>query len=105
MLAKRMDNPRVRNSQVSGFDGNVYRLKLSSDGLRLVYVVIDDEQVIYVVAVGKREDLEAYRKARIILDEVLQLDLVSKLSRFFASVKFFFLSGPLGPVLGGTFAF
>jgi mRNA-degrading endonuclease RelE of RelBE toxin-antitoxin system len=53
---------------VSGFDGNVYRLKLSSDGLRLVYVVIDAEKVIYVVAVGKREDLEAYRKARIILD-------------------------------------
>ena len=68
MLAKRLENPRVPNSQVSGFDRNVYRLKLSSDGLRLVYVVIDDEKVIYVVAVGKREDLEAYPKARIILD-------------------------------------
>ena len=68
MLAKRLENPRVPNSQVSGFDGNVYRLKLSSDGLRLVYVVIDAEKVIYVVAVGKREDLEVYRKARIILD-------------------------------------
>lgn len=64
MLAKRLANPRVPSSKVSGFDGNVYRLKLSSDGLRLVYVVLDDEKVVYVVAVGKREDLAAYRKAR-----------------------------------------
>ncbi len=64
MLAKRLENPRVPSSQVSGFDGNVYRLKLSSDGLRLVYVVLDYERVVYVVAVGKREDLAAYRKAK-----------------------------------------
>ncbi len=64
MLAKRLENPRVSSDQVSGFDGNVYRLKLSSEGLRLVYVVLADESVIYVVAVGKREDLAAYRKAK-----------------------------------------
>ncbi len=63
MLAKRLDNPRVPSSLVSGFDGNVYRLKLSSEGLRLIYVVIEQEQVIYVVAVGKREDLVVYKKA------------------------------------------
>jgi mRNA interferase RelE/StbE len=67
MLAKRLENPRVPSSIVSGFDGNVYRLKLSSDGLRLVYVVVDDEQVIYIVAVGKREDLVVYKKARDLL--------------------------------------
>lgn len=64
MLAKRLESPRVSSAQVSGFDGNVYRLKLSSDGLRLFYVVIEEDSVIYVVAVGKREDLSAYRKAK-----------------------------------------
>lgn len=64
MLAKRLENPRIQSAIVSGFDGNVYRLKLSSDGLRLIYVVIDEEKVIYVVAVGKREDLLVYRDAK-----------------------------------------
>lgn len=68
MLAKRLDNPVIASSRLSGFDGNVYRLKLSSDGLRLIYVVIAAEEVIYVVSVGKREDLAAYKAAREILD-------------------------------------
>lgn len=67
MLAKRLENPRIASSIVSGYDGNVYRLKLSSEGLRLIYVVLDSENVIYVIAVGKREDLAAYRKARDLL--------------------------------------
>jgi mRNA interferase RelE/StbE len=68
MLAKRLENPRIISSLVSGYDGNVYRLKLSSDGLRLIYVVIDAEKVIYVVSVGKREDFAAYRNASEKLD-------------------------------------
>ena len=68
MLAKRLENPVITSSRLSGFDGNVYRLKLSSDGLRLIYVVIAAEEVIYVVSVGKREDLAAYKSAKNILD-------------------------------------
>jgi mRNA interferase RelE/StbE len=68
MLAKRIENPRITSSLVSGYDGNVYRLKLSSEGLRLIYLVLDEDQVIYVIAVGKREDLAAYRQARFKLD-------------------------------------
>lgn len=67
MLAKRIENPRVTSSLVSGFDGNVYRLKLSSEGLRLIYVVLEVDRVIYVVAVGKREDLVVYKKAKDLL--------------------------------------
>lgn len=63
MLEKRLENPRVSGSRLSGFDGNVYRLKLSAEGLRLVYVVFDAEDLIYIVAVGRREDLDAYKKA------------------------------------------
>lgn len=68
MLAKRIENPRVTSSLVSGFDGNVYRLKLSSEGLRLIYVVLEEEHVIYVVAVGKRQDLVVYKKAKDLLN-------------------------------------
>ena len=36
--------------------------------LRLIYVVIDSEKVVYVVAVGKLEDFAAYRTASTKLD-------------------------------------
>jgi mRNA interferase RelE/StbE len=68
MLAKRIENPRIPSALVSGYDGNVYRLKLARDGLRLIYVVLDDERVIYVVTVGKREDSAVYRRMRKLLD-------------------------------------
>jgi mRNA interferase RelE/StbE len=68
MLAKRLESPRITSSLVAGYDGNVYRLKLSSEGLRLIYVVIDSKKVVYVVAVGKRENFAAYRAASRKLD-------------------------------------
>ncbi len=64
MLLKRPENPRVQSALVSGYDGSIYRLKISSDGFRLVYKVFDDEAVIYIITVGKREDSEVYRKMR-----------------------------------------
>ena len=43
---------------------NCYKIKLRSIGFRLVYQVTDQELIVTVVAVGKRERNEAYRKAR-----------------------------------------
>lgn len=43
---------------------NCYKIKLRSIGFRLVYQVIDQELIVTVVAVGKREGNEVYRKAR-----------------------------------------
>lgn len=68
MLEKRLVNPRFPSGLLTGYDGNVYRLKLLSEGLRLVYVVVEPDEVIYIVAVGKRENLAAYRKAKDLLD-------------------------------------
>lgn len=39
---------------------NCYKIKLRASGFRLVYQVIDDELVIAIVAVGKRESSDVY---------------------------------------------
>ncbi|MEQ4584964.1 MAG: type II toxin-antitoxin system RelE/ParE family toxin, partial [Pantoea agglomerans] len=40
-----------------------YKIKLRASGFRLVYQVIDDQLVIAVVAVGKRERSDVYHLA------------------------------------------
>ncbi|CDH28127.1 RelE toxin (fragment) [Xenorhabdus bovienii str. Jollieti] len=40
-----------------------FKIKLRSSGFRLVYQVIDEDIVIWVIAVGKREDSKAYKIA------------------------------------------
>ncbi len=61
-LKERLLNPRNKASQLRGFK-NVYKIKLRSVGYRLVYEVNDNEIVIYVIAVGKRERGIVYVKA------------------------------------------
>ena len=44
---------------LSGF----YKIKLLKDGCRLIYQVIDERIIIYVIAVGRRADNEIYELA------------------------------------------
>jgi mRNA interferase RelE/StbE len=60
-LSERMESPHNVASQLRGFQ-NIYKIKLRSAGYRLVYEVNDDEIVIYVIAVGKRERGIVYTK-------------------------------------------
>ncbi len=53
-LEERLENPRVPKDKLSGFE-NVYKIKLRSSGFRLAYEVKEDEIVIFVLAVGKRD--------------------------------------------------
>lgn len=55
-------NPRIEASRLHAFP-DCYKIKLRSSGYRLVYQVIDQEVVVFVVAVDKRERDQAYRKA------------------------------------------
>lgn len=57
-----LDNPRVPKNKLSGHS-NRYKIKLRSIGYRLVYEVIDDEVVVLVIAVGKRENDAVYQAA------------------------------------------
>lgn len=53
-LEERLLHPRVAADKLTGYD-NVYKIKLRTAGYRLAYEVLDDEVVVYVLAVGKRE--------------------------------------------------
>ncbi len=61
-LEERAENPHNSASQLHGFK-SVYKIKLRSVGYRLVYEVNDNEIVVYVIAVGKRDRGLIYTKA------------------------------------------
>ena len=61
-LEERLKNPHVPSARLSGTT-NRYKIKLRAIGYRLVYEVIDDEVVVIVVAVGKRERNKVYKLA------------------------------------------
>jgi len=60
-LQKRLENPHIPKNKLSGRP-NIYKIKLRSAGYRLVYEVDDNEIVVLVLAVGKREKNEVYKK-------------------------------------------
>ena len=61
-LAERLEAPRVPASKLSGHTDR-YKIKLRSVGYRLVYEVRDEQLIVVVVAVGKRERSAVYRTA------------------------------------------
>ncbi len=54
-LKKRLENPKIQKDKFSGYT-NIYKIKLSSAGFRLVYEVKDEEIIVLVLSVGKREN-------------------------------------------------
>jgi mRNA interferase RelE/StbE len=62
-LKKRLVNPRLPGSLLRGDLKDCYKIKLAKAGYRLVYTVQDDQLVVLVLSVGKREDSLAYRLA------------------------------------------
>lgn len=61
-LATVLLNPRVEANRLHTLP-DCYKIKLRSSGYRLVYQVIDQDIVVFVVAVDKREREQVYRKA------------------------------------------
>ena len=61
-LIKVLENPRIPKNKLSGHP-NRYKIKLRSIGYRLVYEVVDDEIVVIVIAVGRRENNAVYDDA------------------------------------------
>jgi mRNA interferase RelE/StbE len=58
-LSERLINPRVPSASLSGLK-DCYKIKLKSDGYRLVYRVDEDVVYVTVIAVGKREKNRVY---------------------------------------------
>ena len=61
-LTERLDNPRVPSAKLSGKKDR-YKIKLRNVGYRLVYEVRDEEVVVVVVAVGRRDRNAVYHTA------------------------------------------
>ncbi len=59
-LAERLENPHIPAARLKGYD-NVYKIKLRTAGYRLAYEVIDDEILVYVLAIGKRDKDAIYK--------------------------------------------
>lgn len=61
-LTERLENPLIPSAKLLGAR-NRYKIKLRAAGYRLIYEVLDDEIVVVVVAVGKRERNRVYKAA------------------------------------------
>jgi mRNA interferase RelE/StbE len=61
-LAERLENPGVPGSQLAGGKDR-FKIKLRNAGFRLVNEVRDQQLVVLVVAVGKRERNAVYKSA------------------------------------------
>jgi mRNA interferase RelE/StbE len=61
-LRERLESPRLPSAKLSGHKDR-YKIKLRSVGYRLVYEVRDQEVVVVVVAVGRRDRNAIYKAA------------------------------------------
>lgn len=61
-LEERCETPRMPSAQLSGSKDR-YKIKLRGVGYRLVYEVRDQQLIVVVVAVGKRDRGTVYQKA------------------------------------------
>jgi mRNA interferase RelE/StbE len=61
-LAEILESPRIEANRLRELP-DCYKIKLQSAGYRLIYQVIDQEIVVLIVAIDKRENEAAYRKA------------------------------------------
>ncbi|AXX95926.1 MULTISPECIES: type II toxin-antitoxin system RelE family toxin [Arcobacteraceae] len=62
-LEERLQNPKVEKDKLSGYE-NVYKIKLKTLGYRLAYQVKDEEIVVLVLSVGKREKDKIYKNTK-----------------------------------------
>lgn len=62
-LQKLQDNPQAGQG-LHGELAGYYKIKLRKSGYRLVYEILNEEIVIFVITVGKREDSAVYETAK-----------------------------------------
>lgn len=56
-----LENPKIPKNKLKGPNAaNLYKIKLRAVGYRLLYEVIDDEVVVLVISVGRRDKI--YKK-------------------------------------------
>ncbi len=63
LLKKRLEQPHVPSAALRGGLANCYKIKLLKLGYRLVYQVIDDQLIVLVISVGRRDKNAVYEAA------------------------------------------
>ena len=63
ILKRRLEDPHVKSSILSGKLKDCYKIKLRQSGYRLVYHVSDNKLIVTVIAVGKRNKNKVYDEA------------------------------------------
>lgn len=58
-----IQNPKIEKNRLREFD-NCYKIKLRQSGYRMVYQVQDARIVVFVIAIGKRDNKQAYVEAQ-----------------------------------------
>ena len=62
-LRERLQQPHVEADRLRGFS-HTYKIKLRAAGYRLAYEANDDEVIVYVITIGRRERNLVYQKAK-----------------------------------------
>lgn len=62
-LEKIIHNPRIPKNKLSGYK-HIYKIKLRNSGFRLAYEVKDEQIVVLVLSVGKRENYIVYKNLK-----------------------------------------
>lgn len=63
LLKKRLVSPHVKGAELHGELTNCYKIKLRKQGYRLIYQVIDQQLIVLVISVGKRDKNAVYDAA------------------------------------------
>lgn len=63
LLKKRLEQPHLPGSELHRSLAGCYKIKLRKQGYRLVYQVKDEQLIVMVIAIAKREDSLVYRLA------------------------------------------
>jgi len=63
LLKKRLESPHVPSAALHGGLTDCYKIKLLKQGYRLIYQVIDQQLIVLVISVGKRDKSAVYAAA------------------------------------------
>ena len=64
ILERRLENPIIESARLSGELAGCFKIKSKKTGYRLIYTVRDKVLSVTVIAIGKRDNLSAYLKAK-----------------------------------------
>jgi len=68
VLERRTRDPYIPKDRLNAPLSDCYKIKLASEGLRLIYEPKPEDMVLYVRAIGPRENKDVYRQAEVQTD-------------------------------------